>query len=43
MAYSTCSFNPIEDEAVVADLLRRFLDLSLTHTHTLYIYRFIPL
>eukprot|EP00960_Hanusia_phi_P013712 402581-Hanusia_phi.AAC.1 len=22
MAYSTCSFNPIEDEAVVADLLR---------------------
>lgn len=23
MAYSTCSFNPIEDEAVVADLLRR--------------------
>lgn len=23
MAYSTCSFNPIEDEAVVASLLRR--------------------
>lgn len=24
MVYSTCSFNPIEDEAVVAELLRAF-------------------
>ena len=24
MAYSTCSFNPIEDEAVVASLLSRY-------------------
>lgn len=24
MVYSTCSLNPIEDEAVVAELLRRF-------------------
>jgi len=24
MVYSTCSFNPIENEAVVAELLRRF-------------------
>ena len=23
MAYSTCSFNPVENEAVVAELLRR--------------------
>jgi tRNA (cytosine34-C5)-methyltransferase len=23
MAYSTCSFNPVEDEAVVAELLKR--------------------
>jgi len=23
MVYSTCTFNPIEDEAVVAELLRR--------------------
>ena len=24
MVYSTCSLNPIEDEAVVAELLRKF-------------------
>lgn len=23
MVYSTCSFNPVEDEAVVAELIRR--------------------
>jgi 16S rRNA C967 or C1407 C5-methylase (RsmB/RsmF family) len=39
LVYSTCSLNPIEDEAVVAELLRRFagvlelVDVSGMHRH----------
>jgi len=34
MVYSTCSLNPIEDEAVIAALLEKSEGSDRTHTHT---------
>jgi 16S rRNA C967 or C1407 C5-methylase (RsmB/RsmF family) len=36
MVYSTCSFNPIEDEAIVAQLLRMFKGIRNTCYHSRY-------